>query len=671
VIFRILPLLCFIIFFSPPVHALTVGPIKGTKSNITLIAGSYQDDLFFAALTLDLDEDWKVYWKNPGDSGLPISVSTDKGNVEVAWPIPVRSIESYGNFNSESYVYKDKVTLPLIISGLNPDQPQSLIFRIDYGICKDICVPASQSVRLYLDSHYHHDANLDFIQQTLDKTPHINQDNSIITTIQLINNNTIKLILNSTQPPIDLFVDGGNHLAVYKPSFSFNDNTTTITAHASLLSDENELFSQPIDVVLVWPNKAEQLSVTFTANDIVTVAPEPEITVITQEEAPVPLPQYSLFIILAFALLGGLILNIMPCVLPVLSIKLLSVLKQKGKERSAIRKSFLLTSVGIIASFLVLGAITSSLSTAGQQLGWGFHFQQPFFILFIISILTLFAANMWGLFEFHTPQNIPLSSNPLFTGFFATLMATPCSAPFLGTAAGFALTQSMGTTLLIFSVIGTGMALPYLIVAMIPTLVNLLPQPGRWMLVVRHLMGYLLAATIIWLLWVLTHQWGIQSAAIASLIVIGMIIATLLHKTKLALIGGVLLLFAPVYAKTSPALVEETNWELFDQEAITTHVNNGNLVFVDITASWCLTCKFNKFNVLEDATILSAFKNNQVILMRGDWTNHNDTIASFLEKHGRAGIPFNIVYGPSRPTGIILPELLSNKDVLDALNIAK
>jgi suppressor for copper-sensitivity B len=402
--------------------------------------------------------------------------------------------------------------------------------------------------------------------------------------------------------------------------------------------------------------------------------------------------------ILGLALLGGLILNLMPCVLPVLSMKLLSVVSQGGRARRDVRMSFVASAAGILFSFLLLAGGAVALKAGGVAIGWGIQFQQPLFLVAMTLLVTLFAYNLFGVFEIampswvgsldarvggHGPETHSLGGH-FMTGALATALATPCSAPFLGTAVGFALARGAGEIFLIFAVLGLGLALPYLLVAAAPGLAAHLPRPGAWMVTVRRILGVALLATTLWLLSVLAAQTGTLAAIVtgAVLLAIGFTLwfwrdgHGMRQRVSLGMAGMLAVsafavpasLAIPKDTVSSPAAVD--HWQSFDEGRIPSLVSEGKVVFVDVTADWCITCQANKRLVLDRAAVVERLASENVVAMRGDWTSPNDEIMRYLESFGRYGIPFNAVYGPGAPDGIALPELLTVDTVTDALNRA-
>ena len=340
------------------------------------------------------------------------------------------------------------------------------------------------------------------------------------------------------------------------------------------------------------------------------------------------------------AFLAGLILNVMPCVLPILSLKVLSVVKQAGKEVAHARMNFLVTALGILTSFLALAGFAVFVKSAGMAAGWGMQFQSPYFIGFLLVIVMLFALSLFGLFHINPPSWLvgngahkdSLVGN-FISGALATLLGTACTAPVLVTAVGFALTRQTQDIFLIFAVMGVGMSLPYLLLAARPQLANCLPKPGAWMVKVKYFMGVLLLGTALWLGYVLYEQ--------------------IAEPQEMAEISG------------------GQEWQVFDESKIPTFIAEGKTVFVDVTAAWCVNCKANKLAVLDTEEITKFFADNNVVLLKGDMTRPSKPLLEYIKKYNRFGIPFNMVYGPNAKDGILLDSLLSKDAVKAAIEKAK
>jgi suppressor for copper-sensitivity B len=412
-------------------------------------------------------------------------------------------------------------------------------------------------------------------------------------------------------------------------------------------------------------------------------------------------PGRGLGMMLLLAALGGLILNAMPCVLPVLSLKVFGLVRSAGQGRSEVVRGALATAAGILASFWALALAAIAARAAGAAVGWGVQFQRPGFVAFLAVVVVLFCLNLWGLFEIPLPQRLARlgGSGPregmaghFASGLFATLMATPCSAPFLGTAVGFALAQEAPAILAIFTAVGLGMALPYLLLAAAPGTARLLPRPGAWMDTLRGILGFLLAAAAVWLFYVLASQVSPERVAAVELGLLALSLFLWLRHRRL-LSGGsrtgtrwiaeagmvaAVVLTVGIAALSpggrDPRLAAESSaglisWEPWNRARAESLAGAGRLVFVDVTADWCFTCKVNERLVLETPEVAGAFTEHGVVPMKADWTNKNDEIGKFLAEHGRYGIPFYLLYRPGEEPRVF-SELLSKEGLLEAVKTA-
>jgi suppressor for copper-sensitivity B len=406
---------------------------------------------------------------------------------------------------------------------------------------------------------------------------------------------------------------------------------------------------------------------------------------------------YSYFLkILIFAFIGGLILNIMPCVLPVLSVKLISVVKYSNLRTSRIKKIYFATILGIIFTFIILALFTIILREIGSAFGWGLQFQNPYFLIIIALILTIFISNLSGNFDINFNTNIISKLDQKITkkerernifianfmsGILAVLLATPCSAPFLGTSISFALTQNNIVILSIFFAISIGFAFPYFALILFPHSVKLLPKSGAWTTNVKHVMSGLLIATLVWIIYIISNNIGFSSSMLVVLILVGILAFLKLTKNKLSyqkrfiflILMSLFILICPV--KLHDKMVsDEKNyqnlWMEFDEKLLENYINQEKVILIDITADWCITCKVNKFTVLNKKQITNKIKSGEIIAMRGDMTKPNQILLDFISKYNRYGIPFNIIYGPNAKDGILTSELLTVSSILKILEQA-
>jgi suppressor for copper-sensitivity B len=388
----------------------------------------------------------------------------------------------------------------------------------------------------------------------------------------------------------------------------------------------------------------------------------------------------------------------MPCVLPILSLKLFGLVKAAGESRGSVRAGALATAAGIVLSFWALALAAIAARGAGAAIGWGIQFQQPGFVAFLAVVILLFSLNLWGLFEIPLPAAVARMADStggeglgghFASGLFATLMATPCSAPFLGTALTFALGQSAGVIFATLSAVGVGLALPYLVLALWPGFVRHLPKPGAWMATLRGAMGFLLAGAIVWLLYVLGGQIAAEFVAFFELVLLLLGLAVWLASRgplgsrrrglgwaaafALGVAAVLLAADAPAAAKSgSPgggAGGDGIAWQPFDRAEAERLAGAGRLVFLDVTADWCVTCKVNERVILNTPEVKGLFRRLDVVAMKADWTNRDDSIARFLAEHGRYGIPFYMLYRPGR-TPHVFGELITKQEMVDVLSAA-
>ncbi len=631
-----------------------------------------------AGLHLELADGWKTYWRSPGDAGTPPTIdwsaSGNVAGVRMQWPAPHR----FSLFGIDTFGYTDEVVFPLELEVERPGEPVALRGTADILVCSDVCVPTTLSLSLDLPPGT---AGIDpaaagLIARYRARVPDDGRSSGISVQGAAVRaGDDPRLVVDVASTTLLQSPD----LIVESERWSFGP--PVVDRVAGGLRAELPIVSGPDAVTLPGePVTITVLDETLAAEHRLTAASLARSSSWTAELLPM----------IALGLLGGLILNLMPCVLPVLSLKLMSVLGQQGREHRQIRVGFLVTAVGVLTSMLALAGILVGLRLAGAEIGWGMQFQQPLFLIVMSAAVIIFAANMAGAFEFRLPAAIATRmgqaggdgmAGHFATGAFATLLATPCSAPFLGTAIGFAFARGPLEILAIFASLGLGLSLPYLAVALFPGLVELLPRPGRWMAKLRLILAAALAATAVWLLTILAAQTsavlalGIGTALTAAVAAVA-VAARVQRRYRPALVAIPLLLVAGTVlpAVSGPGTAVRSapglHWSAFDEAAIPRLVAEGRTVFVDVTADWCITCIANKSLVLEQPEVASALRAGTVVAMQADWTNPDPRIAGFLARHDRYGIPFNIVYGPGAPRGIVLPELLTAERVLTALDTA-
>ncbi len=636
-----------------------------------------------AGLEIRLMPGWHIYWRSPGDAGIPPSLdfagSGNLAHAEILWPAPTR----FSVAGLETAGYVNRVVLPIRLTLARPSQPLDLHAAVDYAACADICVPYSAKFALRLPAGPAAPApEAPSIAAALTRVP----QGLTAEGVELLSatadgagdEGLLTIRLRAEGAPFrspDLFVEGLAEGSAGRPAVELSEagRRAQLTVPLRGMTAAG-VTGKSLTLTLVDGARAAQFA----------AAPQ---------AAPAAGPA-RLLPILAIALFGGLILNVMPCVLPVVSLKLISVAGQAEVDRRRARAGLALTALGVLASFAVLAVVLIGLKAAGAAIGWGIQFQWPWFVAGMAALTTLFAASLWGWLPIALPGVVYDAAGSLrlrqrhaeafVAGLFATLLATPCSAPFVGTAIGFALARGPREIGFVFAAMGLGMAAPFLLVAAVPRLAALLPRPGRWLAAMRAVLGFALAGTAVWLLFVLAALSGLRVACgtgAALAVVLGLLLlksrpglptlaARLAAGAAAVVVAGSVLW--PAFAGVEAAWPGRAagRWQPFDPAAVPRLVADGKVVFVDVTAAWCLTCKVNEAAVLDRMPVEGRLFGSGVVAMRGDWTRPDPALTRYLESFGRYGIPFDAVYGPGRPNGETLPELLSADAVLHGLDRA-
>ena len=706
VLFAILPAIVSGIFSGPAIAASSEWNVTD-HTRVRLISAYDtigKNKEITLGLQFELNDNWKIYWRSAGDAGYPPSIdwagSSNFKNAVMRWPIP----ERFSILGFETLGYKKEVVFPLSINLENQNGDLSIKANVDYLACAELCIPYEAQLELFIpkgniDQTIKSSSEAHIISRYDARVPKSGAATGITIKSAEIkyNNDDGVLVVTATSRnnfiDPDLFVEGPNVLSFSKP-LSWVDTPGTMA-----------VLEVPVSGLSALKKSITKTELTFTLSDnagaegaeftLTPINATAETMVVSDLLTPELGGGTSLVVILGMALLGGMILNLMPCVLPVLSIKLMGAISHGGADKKNVRASFVASAAGIIFSFLLLAGALVALKSAGSAIGWGIQFQQPWFLIAMALVISVFAANMWGFFEINLPSSISEIGvttthqhglgGHFLTGAFATLLATPCSAPFLGTAVGFALARGAADIFMVFAALGIGLAAPYIAIAIWPGLATRMPKPGRWMVILRRVMGFALAATALWLVSIIAVQVNSMTAWLVGAILLVVVGVFWLHHRMGRRFGrlewvavavlAVLALLAPDGTRQNGYSETDTSelsgiWQPFDRTAIPALVRNGKTVFVDVTAEWCITCQINKAISLSKGEALVRLKSKDVIAMQADWTRPNIEISNYLASFGRYGIPFNAVYGPGAPNGIALPELLSQQIVIDALDKA-
>jgi len=664
--------------FSTAGYSLSSDWAISEKSKVRLISPmttTNNNNQLILALEYELEEEWKTYWKSPGGGGFPQKIiwnnSSNVKDIKILWPEPIE----FEILGLKSIGYKDKVIFPLIVDIEDNQKETNLNLNINYLVCRDVCIPGNANIFLNLPSG--DGAYTDYffeIEKVLSTTLNNNIDFTPISNFSFNaienNNNVIFDIEISTSSFFDdpkIFIHTPFGLPVVEPINNYSLDFQKLNTSLYYSADQFNEKKFPIEIFFYDNNHSFKVEKNVEIENV-----DKNISINT-----------SLVYLLLISLLGGFILNLMPCVFPVLSLKLLSVISTEDKK---IKSSFFITVLGIITSFLILGAFFAILKQINISISWGMQFQEPYFLMFILIIISMFFLNTLGLFQINLPSflyssKILNSGNNFYTknffnGFFATLLATPCSAPYLGTAVTAAFTQSTTYLFLIFFFMGIGMSLPYLIIAFFPTLISFLPRSGKWMIYFKYFLSLLLLVTLIWLLSVLNNYFNYLFIITFTVLLI-LISAILKFRTyQLPLIISLIFIFFLTPLLNSFQKINEENyksnkWLDFNSKSIPETIANNEIIFLDITADWCITCKFNKINVLNSETISEFFDSQEVTLIKADWTQPNEKINKFLKKYNKFGIPFNAFYSSKFPEGIVMNEILTEKQIFETYNKVK
>ncbi|WP_298825555.1 protein-disulfide reductase DsbD [uncultured Piscinibacter sp.] len=647
-------------------------------------------------LAIDHAPHWHTYWKNPGDSGLPTTLQWTlpegfkAGDIE--WPtpsrLPIGPLVNYG--------YEGRLVLPVRVQVPTDFAADNLPvkLRADWLVCKDVCIPESGEFALDIPARAAWSAQAAAFEAAFAARPGPLNDAKATAKV-----GPDGLTLDITGLPagwigkaIDFFPEAPGVLdnAAPRPA-TWDGQRWTVRVP---LSDQRIDGPARMDAVLVPAGTTVGGRIGF---DIAGTWPAVGATprpVSAAEPPAAPAPTLGLAAALLFALVGGAILNLMPCVFPVLSLKVLGFAGH-ADDRRALALGGMAYTAGVVLSFVALAALLLVLRAGGEQLGWGFQLQSPAVIAVLAALFTLIGLNLAGVFQFGSVLPSGLASlrarhplvDSLLTGVLAVAVASPCTAPFMGASLGLAMTLPAAQALTVFAALGLGMALPYLAASLWPGLARLLPRPGNWMARFKVLMAFPMFATVIWLVWVIGQQTGIDGAAalLATLLALAFIAWAMgtpgFGGMARAVFGAVGLLglalalswMLPTFqasasTATPPRSGEAgTAWEPWSEQRVAELRAAGKPVFVDFTAAWCVTCQYNKRSTLADAGVMADFAARGVVLMRADWTRRDAAITAALAGFGRSGVPVYALYGIDGGPPQLLSEILSVREVRDAL----
>ena len=680
---RALRLLLLVALCALPasVHAQVKASLHALKS--TFPADSAE---VVVGLRLEHEPHWHTYWLQPG-TGLPTSLSWQLPPGWTAgpirWPAPGRVYDTAKNLAGNGY--EGVVFLPVTLTpprDLPADQPVTLRAKAEWLMCKDVCIPGEAELSLTL-------------------TP---TDPGAMTTANVTDSDAGEALFATLDALPKPLPSDWKPQAVRGPDAVAK---TIILSFASADAPQGEPWYFDADAVIAYdkpqPRSADapanRIALELAVSDYADASPKRLRGLLTFAGGPayeidLPITAASAAAslsagILALAFVGGLILNLMPCVFPVLGLKIMGFVQQSGHDRKKITAHGLVFTSGVLLSFWLLAGVLAILRAGGEELGWGFQLQEPAFVFAMAVVLLAFALNMSGVFEFGlgatavggSLQQKQGYAGSFFTGVLATVVATPCSAPFLAPALGAALALPTASSFAVFTAVALGLSAPYLILAAFPAAIRVLPRPGAWMETFKQGLSFLLYATVGVLFWILAGQLkepDQQLSVVLALSVLAFALwlygratapaarAGIGRKITLCL-SGVLAFGAIAWGwPQTPKVV----WEDWSAERVAALQKEGRPIYVDFTARWCFTCQTNKKAVFAgpgSGEVLKTFRDKKVATLRGDWTNRDPKITAELARWKRAAVPFNLLYLPGQPEPKVLPELLTPGVVLEAL----
>jgi thiol:disulfide interchange protein DsbD len=673
-------------------------------------------------LQLTHQPQWHTYWKNSGDSGLPTTLQwtlpAGLAAGDIAWPlphkIPIGNLANYG--------YEGTVLLPVPLTVGADFKPPALASEIDirlqanWLVCRRECIPEEGSFTLKLPLRGSTALHATAFTAALAAGPRplagptggvlpepstrLDGQSLVLTVASLpvaLRGQTLELfietaeIIETAATPAQSWQ--GAVWTVRVPLFAQRINTPDRLAWLVVGTQDGQRqgYQLSTQVTGPWPPATPNAASAAAASAGLSPALSAALQANAARVAAPPQTSLSLWAALAGALLGGLLLNLMPCVFPVLALKVVGF-ADHAQDRRAHRISGLAYSAGVLLSFVALGALMLALRSAGEQLGWGFQLQSPAVVASLALLFTLLGLNLAGLFEFgqflpsrvSTLQARHPAVNAALSGVLAVAVASPCTAPFMGASLGLALGLPAWQALAVFTAMGLGMALPFLAASLSPALARALPRPGPWMATLRQALAFPMLATVVWLLWVLGQQSGIDGAAalLALLLGLGLLLWSLgrppasrrwLASISIAMLLALTWVLGPFVIKPLPAVdaigaASRTGdpWQPWSPQAVEAALAAGKPVFVDFTAAWCITCQYNKQTTLSDGALLADFKARQVTLLRADWTRRDPAITTALTALGRSGVPVYVLHLPGKAPQV-LSELLSVGELQAAL----
>ncbi len=674
-----------ILMLSAPVRKARaeIVPVRQAHTEVEIIpqfSALSRGQEFWVGIRFTPEPGWHTYWRNPGDSGLPPSVDWQIPSgfavQEIIWPRPHRILAgplvTFGYEGESLLLYR--ISSP---TETFPAGPVSLSAKVKWLTCKEICIPGTAIFSWDMP------VSSAPVEATARFQQHYKKHRSEYPVSEDVNAITAAdrgLVWEITYKPSHFVADVDRvHFYPYEagiadyqsvPDFSVRDRTYTIRVMKS--ADTGPEGIARLQGVLVFEKDG------FPGLSPVKVDAVLQASTVQFGSQPIK-GLSSLWGAMVFAFIGGLILNLMPCVLPVLSIKVLSLVEKSKHGDGQLFGSGVMFTLGVVASFWVLAAVMLGLRFAGQQIGWGFQFQSPYFVAAMAVLFFCLGLNLFGLFEIGTKlTQVKSSDNSFLNGVLATIVATPCTAPFMGSAIGYVLAKPPVYTLIVFTALGFGMASPYLLLTKYPQFLKVVPKPGPWMVHLKQFFGFVLMAVVIWLCWVLSLQNGAVSVVILLGALLGIGFACWIYAVRkkgmialaLALAVGAGGLYAAYLAAATAEITAEDgiDWEPYDEQKLMEYLKTDRPIFIDFTAAWCLSCQVNERTVFQDRRVIDRFRELDIVAIKADWTNHDPVITRAVNGYGKNSIPIYVLYPRDKVKEyVLLPEIITPGIVLKAI----
>jgi len=663
-----------------------------------------------AGLYFKLESGWHVYWKNPGDAGepprikwtLPQEITAGAIHYPIPKRLPLGPLMDFG--------YEDEVLFPfqIDVASAAASGPATLHAKVDWLVCRGSCIPEKTELEITRPIGQGTETvqpDEQIWARLANKLPQTPPANLKIGFVPTSTGFRLTVITGQKETEASFFPSKPDILSNPAPQAvtpTANGLTLDLKKDETLTANPKELpgvllLSNGRAYELIVPSGAPKPAKAAPSESAPAASTSPATTIPSSSANPASSSspaKTGLFQAAGLAFLGGLILNLMPCVFPVLFIKGLSLVQSGGEERHKLRTHGLVYTLGILVSFWLLVGVLLGLRTAGAHLGWGFQFQSPVFLSLMAALLFFLGLSLAGQFEIGltlTSAGGSLAAKQgytgsFFTGVLAVIVATPCTAPFMGVALGYALSQTAIVTFAVFTALALGLAAPYLALTLQPAWTRILPRPGAWMEVLKQAVSVPIFGTVIWLAWVLANAYGaaVLAALLCSFLLLaiaGWFLGRWPAKAWSTWIAGLVVITVVWISVVERELAQSSKsghqliasgsdasgWRPWSAEAVTKYQAQGRPVFVDFTASWCLSCQVNERIALSKPEVQKAFADANIVLMRADWTRYDDNITRVLNSFGRSGVPTYALYVPGETQPRLLPEVLTPGIVTNAI----